>query len=70
MWLGRSLGVKVAQQPSAQPIPCTFLNRRYPLFLEGRAFVGRFHFKDTHTLVEHQLQEVPLDSLHLPPEPL
>ncbi|KAI7838483.1 hypothetical protein COHA_007746 [Chlorella ohadii] len=42
----------------------------YPLFLAGKPFVGTFHFKDTHTLVEHTLQEVPADSLHLPPDPL
>ena len=40
------------------------------MFLEGKPFVGTFHFKDTHTLVEHTLQEVPLHSLHLPSEPL
>lgn len=30
----------------------------YPLFLAGRSFKGTFHFRDTHTLVEHQLEEV------------
>lgn len=30
----------------------------YPLFLQGRSFRGTFRFKDTHTLVEHELQEV------------
>ena len=43
---------------------------RYPLFLQSKAVVGTFHFKDTHTLVEHTLREVPAASLHLPAEPL
>lgn len=40
----------------------------YPLFLAGKLFRGTFHFKDTHTLVEHTLEEV--QQLHLPPDPL
>ena len=30
----------------------------YPLFLAGKHFEGTFHFKDTHTLVRHELTEV------------
>jgi 8-oxo-dGTP pyrophosphatase MutT (NUDIX family) len=30
----------------------------YPLFLAGKKFRGTFHFKDTHTLTQTQLQEV------------
>jgi 8-oxo-dGTP pyrophosphatase MutT (NUDIX family) len=30
----------------------------YPLFLAGKHFEGTFHFKDTHTLVKHELTEV------------
>ena len=55
---------------SCSPAPLAPPWLRYPLFLAGKPFVGTFHFKDTHTLVEHTLQEVPADSLHLPPHPL
>lgn len=30
----------------------------YPLLLAGKLFVGVFHFRDTHTLIRHDLQEV------------
>lgn len=42
--------------------------RRYPLFLQGKLFRGTFHFHDTHSLVEHRLEEV--GALELPGEPL
>jgi len=31
----------------------------YPLFLKGSCFLGAFDFKDTHTLVSHELKETP-----------
>lgn len=59
-----------ASWPDIAALPSLSPPLRYPLFLQGKAFVGTFHFKDTHTLVEHTLQQVPADGLHLPAEPL
>jgi len=36
----------------------------YPLFFKGASFCGRFNFTNTHTLVEHHLEEV--ESLLIP----
>ncbi len=30
----------------------------YPLFLAGKKFEGKFCFKDTHTLVKFELDEI------------
>lgn len=39
----------------------------YPLFLAGKRFQGEFLFRDTHTLVAHDVWEV--DALELPTQP-
>lgn len=48
-----------------RPLALILSHARYPLFLEGKLFTGTFHFHDTHTLVQHELQEV--ETLVLPP---
>lgn len=65
--LSHGVLLEVTRAPLPRSLPPWL---RYPLFLAGKPFVGTFHFKDTHTLVDHTLQEVPADSLRLPPDPL
>ena len=53
--------------PCLLPPPLPVRLRRYPFFLSGKLFHGVFHFRDTHTLVSHCLEEA--ESLVLPDQP-
>lgn len=58
--------LEIAAAPCRRPdtAPGRVCLSRYPLFFKGASFCGRFNFTNTHTLVEHHLEEV--ESLLIP----